>query len=262
MPDSSFYAPGTGGGGASNLDGLTDVVLTSPLEGESLVYNGTEWVNFDALNIEHQTLNPVADRYYFTRNQTGLSGLGGYNAFLVPIRFSAAVEINKFIVGLGYNPPTTQGNGGIKIRAYIYNSSGSPQHAPTNLHKDMGYFTIAPSNSGGPAGGPQQFTLATNTVLNADQTYWMGFAYGPVDPNAGNLGNWTVEVPGLVDPWYHFGVPTNIAQYMTGICALYNGSTDWSTFNFETGTLQNNISNSTGFSTTVPRIGIRVNALD
>ena len=35
----------TGGGGSSNLDGLTDVVITSPLSGQVLKYNGTNWIN-------------------------------------------------------------------------------------------------------------------------------------------------------------------------------------------------------------------------
>jgi hypothetical protein len=34
-----------GGGGATNLDGLSDVVITSPANGEVLKFNGTNWVN-------------------------------------------------------------------------------------------------------------------------------------------------------------------------------------------------------------------------
>ena len=34
-----------GGGGATNLDGLTDVVITTPANGEVLKFNGTNWVN-------------------------------------------------------------------------------------------------------------------------------------------------------------------------------------------------------------------------
>jgi len=34
-----------GGGGATNLDGLTDVVITAPEEFQGLSYNGTSWVN-------------------------------------------------------------------------------------------------------------------------------------------------------------------------------------------------------------------------
>lgn len=35
----------SGSGGATNLDGLTDVVLTSPTQGQVLKYNGANWVN-------------------------------------------------------------------------------------------------------------------------------------------------------------------------------------------------------------------------
>ena len=36
---------GAGGGGSSTLTGLNDVTITSPVSGQSLVYNGTRWTN-------------------------------------------------------------------------------------------------------------------------------------------------------------------------------------------------------------------------
>lgn len=36
---------GSGGGGASSLNGLTDVVVTSPSTGQVLKYNGSNWIN-------------------------------------------------------------------------------------------------------------------------------------------------------------------------------------------------------------------------
>ena len=33
------------GGGTSNLDGLTDVIITTPINGQTLSYDGTNWVN-------------------------------------------------------------------------------------------------------------------------------------------------------------------------------------------------------------------------
>lgn len=36
---------GVGGSGATTLDGLTDVTLTTPTTGQVLKYNGTTWVN-------------------------------------------------------------------------------------------------------------------------------------------------------------------------------------------------------------------------
>lgn len=38
----------TGGGGATNLDGLTDVVITTPTTDQVLAYNGTNWINTSA----------------------------------------------------------------------------------------------------------------------------------------------------------------------------------------------------------------------
>jgi hypothetical protein len=44
-------------GGSSDLDGLTDVTITTPAEGDMLRYNGTIWVN-SALRWEPVTHNP------------------------------------------------------------------------------------------------------------------------------------------------------------------------------------------------------------
>jgi hypothetical protein len=50
---------GTGGGGASNLDGLSDVVLSATAAGDVLKYDGAQWVDgpVDATNID-ATLKP------------------------------------------------------------------------------------------------------------------------------------------------------------------------------------------------------------
>jgi hypothetical protein len=47
------------GGGASNLDALTDVVISSPATGQILRYNGTNWVN--VANSEIVTLTQLSD---------------------------------------------------------------------------------------------------------------------------------------------------------------------------------------------------------
>jgi len=41
----NYGGPGGGGSGATNLDQLTDVTITSPTTGQVLKYNGTTWVN-------------------------------------------------------------------------------------------------------------------------------------------------------------------------------------------------------------------------
>lgn len=41
----SYFSTSGGAGGASDLDGLSDVVITNPANNEILKYNGTTWVN-------------------------------------------------------------------------------------------------------------------------------------------------------------------------------------------------------------------------
>jgi plastocyanin len=45
QPMTPSVGGGSGGGGASNLDGLTDVTITSPTVGQVLKYNGSIWIN-------------------------------------------------------------------------------------------------------------------------------------------------------------------------------------------------------------------------
>jgi hypothetical protein len=45
QPASIQYGGPGGGGGATNLDALTDVTLNSPATGQVLKYNGTAWIN-------------------------------------------------------------------------------------------------------------------------------------------------------------------------------------------------------------------------
>ncbi len=45
QPTSVQYGTSGGGGGATNLDGLTDVTISSPSTGQVLKYNGTAWIN-------------------------------------------------------------------------------------------------------------------------------------------------------------------------------------------------------------------------
>lgn len=49
-----------GGGGSGSLDGLTDVVITTPQPTQTLTFNGTTWVNSDGgISTESTTLNQV-----------------------------------------------------------------------------------------------------------------------------------------------------------------------------------------------------------
>jgi hypothetical protein len=67
-----------GGGGATNLDGLTDVVITSPSDNQFLRHNGTNWVNetvstgLDESSQAHGALGTTETFSYSTaRHHTG-----------------------------------------------------------------------------------------------------------------------------------------------------------------------------------------------
>jgi hypothetical protein len=293
MTDSSFYAPG--GAGSNDLDGLLDVNITDPSTDDVLQYDGTEWingpaplgqvnlndlhdvvitsvkpgqtvlfdgthyVNSDPLNAAINTIpSPATSRYYFTRNTKTQGGIGGYSAFLVPIKFASQVTIDKFCLGLLNNPTDAQNNGGVKLRAYIYNSNGN---TPTTLHKDMGYFTIANGDTQSSYVG-LQFTLGSSTTLSANTLYFMGLAYGPLNGSKTNLPGMITDLPGITNPFWGAGIPDSLIQYNTlGATGYYNGSSDWSTFDYQNGTLTNNISNAIGLNFQNPTIGIRVSAV-
>jgi hypothetical protein len=57
--DTNTVTINASGGGASNLDALTDVVISSPATGQVLRYDGTNWVNVD--NSEIVTLTQLSD---------------------------------------------------------------------------------------------------------------------------------------------------------------------------------------------------------
>lgn len=293
MTDSSFYAPG--GAGSNDLDGLldvnitdastddvlqydgtewingpapiqhaplndlNDVVISSVKPGQTILYDGTNYVNSDPLNTSLLTIpSPVTSRYYFTRNTKTQGGIGGYSAFLVPIKFASQVTINKFCLGLVNNPTDAQNNGGLKLRAYIYNSNGA---VPTTLHKDMGYFTIANGDTQSGYTG-LEFTLASTTTLNANTLYFMGLAYGPLNAAKTNLAGLITDLPGTVNPFWGGGIPDTLIQYNTlGATGYYNGSATWSSFDYENGTLTNNITSSIGLNFQNPTIGLRVSAV-
>lgn len=45
------YVDSHGGGGANSLESLTDVDLDTPVSGQVLGYNGTDWVNADMTKV-------------------------------------------------------------------------------------------------------------------------------------------------------------------------------------------------------------------
>lgn len=86
-----------GGGGASNLDGLSDVVITTPSTGQLVRFNGTNWVNVSLIASDI----PALDWSKITTGKpTTLAGYGITNA--IPITgtvlntpVSGAIELNS-----------------------------------------------------------------------------------------------------------------------------------------------------------------------
>jgi hypothetical protein len=84
----SLYAP-TGGGGASDLDDLTDVTITSPTNGQALVYDSSsgEWVNGTisgggasngTVGVEIDVSIPTSSSVTYTFDELGIVRKGYY----------------------------------------------------------------------------------------------------------------------------------------------------------------------------------------
>lgn len=105
-----------GGGGATNLDGLTDVVITSPEEFQTLEYDGTNWVNKHApvvsyvRNAESTTLTTGTAVYLF--------GSTGDHASVKRADNDSDTTSSKVIGLVGANIATGQ-NGPVVTRGYV-----------------------------------------------------------------------------------------------------------------------------------------------
>jgi hypothetical protein len=75
-----------GGGATTDLDGLTDVVISSPLQFQGLIYDGTNWVNNNIPNT------------YLVRNNTGSTLLKGTLVGAVGAEPSGRIDVAPFEV--------------------------------------------------------------------------------------------------------------------------------------------------------------------
>ena len=111
------FIPATGGGGgASTLDDLTDVVITTPEEFQGLSYNGTNWVN------SHQPLVSYVRNVEATTITTGtcvyLFGATGDHAAVKRADNNSDATSSKTIGVAGANI-TASNNGPIITRGYV-----------------------------------------------------------------------------------------------------------------------------------------------
>lgn len=105
-----------GGGGATTLDGLTDVVITSPEEFQSLVYDGTNWVN------KHSSVVSYVRNAETTTLTTGtvvyLFGATGDHATVKRADNDSDATSSKTIGLVGANIAASQ-NGPVITRGYV-----------------------------------------------------------------------------------------------------------------------------------------------
>lgn len=136
---------GGGGGGATNLDGLTDVVITSPEEFQSLSYNGTSWVNGHipvvsyVRNAESTTLTTGTCVYLY--------GATGDHATVKRADNNSDTTSSKTIGVVGANI-TASNNGPVITRGYVDGidlSSGYSAGDILWLGENGGFTTTKPS---------------------------------------------------------------------------------------------------------------------
>ena len=98
--DSKFYAykAGEGAGeGAESLGDLSDVTLTTPTNGQALVYNGTNFVNGLQLGLVHSVIpvKSVANSMdYYTCDIEGIADFGMHNELKLQVKITATNEYN------------------------------------------------------------------------------------------------------------------------------------------------------------------------
>ena len=94
--DSKFYAY-KAGEGAESLGDLSDVTLTTPTNGQALVYNGTNFVNGLQLGLVHSVI-PVKsvanDIDYYTCDIEGIADFGMHNGLKLQVKITATNEYN------------------------------------------------------------------------------------------------------------------------------------------------------------------------
>ena len=139
----------SGGGGATDLDDLTDVTITTPTELQALIYDGTEWVNgwpevkmIQVRNDEGSTIPAGAPLY-------SKGEIGGSNRILVGIADASdsakmpcigiayaemntsSTQDNYAVVGGVYNTELNGGFSGLNVgdTVYVKNWTGTPTSA-------------------------------------------------------------------------------------------------------------------------------------
>jgi hypothetical protein len=253
---------------SKTLDKLQDVdVANNGTIDQVLGWDGTKWTDNDPRTFSPAISGTGTNRYYFPRAFNANSGTFPETAGLVAIKFAKTVTVNKWCFAYEANGTIAAGNTGVKVRGFIYEAGNTGR--PNALHKDLGYELVkASDDTGGLSSEVRQVTLGSTVQLNAGTVYYVGCATYPV-----TRGSHTDSASPafLLHHQQNLGAfwnnGTNPAAFSaTGVYAMwlgayYNGGTTWSSFDFASGTLPNNIQNQVGVVRDAIRIGLSVSAI-
>jgi hypothetical protein len=255
---------------SKSIDKLSDVdTSNSPIRDRVLGWDGTNWSDNDPRTWAPAIAPIGTNRYYFPRAWYGFeTHNGGEYSAMVAIKFAQNVTVDKWCFGYDNNGTIAAGNTGIKVRGYIYDS-GTSTGRPHTLIKDLGYQLVkASDDTGGYSSEVRQVTLGSTVQLDAGKIYWVGLSTYPV--NAGTH-NYSASPQFITHNQQNLGFfwnnGTNPAAFAaTGTFAMwlgayYNSAASWSTFDFASGTLPNNIQNQVGVVRNAVRIGLSLSAI-
>jgi hypothetical protein len=252
---------------SKTLDQLQDVdVANNGTIDQVLGWDGTKWTDNDPRTFAPAISGTLTNRFYFPRAWNNGSSTYPETASLMAIKFAKTVTINKWAFAYESNGTIAAGNTGVKVRGFIYDAGNSTR--PHTLVKDLGYELVkASDDTGGLSSEVRQVTLGSTVQLTAGTVYYVGCATYPVNRGSHtdsaspaflmqtqeNLGNfWNLGI----NPASFAGGPF---YYWAG--AYYNGGANWSTFDFASDTLPNNIQNQVGLIRNGIRIGLSVSAI-
>lgn len=184
------------GGGASNLDALTDVVISSPATGQILRYNGTNWVN--VANSEIVTLTQLSDVTItspvvghvlkwngsaWVNDVDATSGGGGTNLTFSRTTTTVTVESDTGVDAV--LPAATTSLAGVMTSADKTKldgvATGATANAADSALRDRSTHTGTQTLS----------TLSQSGATTGQVPKWNGSAWAPADDNGGG-GSGTV----------------------------------------------------------------------
>lgn len=178
----AFTYPPAPGGGATSLEGLTDVNVSDPTAGQFLVFDGTNWVAVtEPATTDHIIPATAPALFYKSRGAVGAISTGAYvESYLTPISFNRDMVVTKFAMRFNSIPNTGTMPNGEDVWFYAYtNLETSKGNRPNALLVNGGVVNFY--NNGTPPNTANQTiakTLASPVTLNAGEIYWIGASLG------------------------------------------------------------------------------------